>query len=533
MSNEAHISEVHATIARTVTFFEDRAEIVRTAHATLRPGAAWIVFSGVTPFIDERSVQVRLLEGEGRVLAARVKRRVHHEETLGREELDALEAELRQADRRLAEANEGIERARARGEMTRELLERWAAGLSGVPRGLRENGQGRAVVDAWRGAYDTLVRAEADVLAAADAAWSLKLRAEDEVAHAASRLQNGSERHVRHEALVQVRVEASSAGPALFEITYRTPGALWRPEHVARFGHGQGDAREGSLDLLTWATVWQRTGEDWRSVEVRLSTARPAQHAVPPLLDDDRIATRRKSDAERKRTVVEGREQEILSAAIAGGRTDVDQMPGVDDGGLPLVYEARSRADLYSDGRPARLEIAQVRLPARVELVAYPELAEVAHLRATATLSEGGPLLAGPVHVHYEGTAAGRARTRFVGKGEAFELGLGTDDAVRVRREVEKDDDTSAILGTQKRKRTVNVWLSNLGRDPKRVRVTERVPVSEIEGLEIDVATGQGWHIDPRDGFATYDLELAGDATRKLTLVYELRASSKIVLPDL
>ncbi|WP_394839665.1 DUF4139 domain-containing protein [Pendulispora rubella] len=523
---------IHPTTVREVTFFEDRAEVVRTADVVLEEGERWLVFSGVTPFIDERSVRVRLISGKARVLGARIKRRVHHEETLGRADLDEREGQLRRAEHRLQEANDATERARLRGEGVRELLDRWTSGLSTVPRGLRaSNGHENGRKHAWRGAYDALAQAEAEVLGAADAARVQRVQAEDEVAHAEARLREGNLRHVRQEALVEVRVRIDEPGEARFEIVYRTPGALWRPEHVARAG--EGTTAEDELELLTWATVWQRTGEDWNDVRVRLSTARPAHQATPPLLEDDRLVTRRKSDADRRRTVVEGREQEILSAAVSGAKNAVEQMPGVDDGGVPLVYEVRARADVRSDGRPVRLEIGHVRLPARVERVVYPELARVAHIRATATLSEGGPLLAGPVHVHHAGTAAGRVRTRFVAQGDPFELGLGTDDAIRVRRDVEKEDETSSILGTQRRKRTVTVWLSNLSREPKRLRVTERVPVSEIDGVDIDVPAQHTWQIDARDGFATCDVELAGDETRKIVLVYELRATSKMVLPDL
>ncbi|WP_394850374.1 DUF4139 domain-containing protein [Pendulispora brunnea] len=521
---------IHPTTAREVTFFEDRAEVLRTADVVLEEGERWLVFSGVTPFIDERSVRVRLVSGKGQVLGARIKRRVHHEETLGREELDEREAQLRRAEHRLQEANDATERARLRGEGVRELLGRWTSGLSTVPRGLRSsNGNGSP----WRGAYQALTRAEGEVLDAADAARVQRVQAEDEVAHAEARLREGNLRHVRQEALVEVRIRIDEPGEARFEIVYRTPGALWRPEHVARAGKGREEGAADELELLTWATVWQRTGEDWNDVHVRLSTARPAHHATPPLLEDDRLVTRRKSDAERRRTVVEGREQEILSAAVSGGKNAVEQMPGVDDGGVPLVYEARARADVRSDGRPVRLEIGHVLLPARVERVVYPELARVAHIRATATLTDGGPLLAGPVHVHHAGTAAGRVRTRFVAQGDPFELGLGTDDSIRVRRDVEKEDETSSILGTQRRKRTVTVWLSNLSHEPKRLRITERVPVSEIEGVDIDVPAQHTWNIDARDGFATCDIDLAGDETRKIVLVYELRATSKMVLPDL
>ena len=39
--------------------------------------------------------------------------------------------------------------------------------------------------------------------------------------------------------------------------------------------------------------------------------------------------------------------------------------------------------------------------------------------------------------------------------------------------------------------------------------------------------------LDARDGFDEREVELAGRATEKLVLSYEVRASSKMVLPEL
>lgn len=510
---------------RKVTLFEDRAEVVREAELRAASGGEWVAFGSMSPYLDDRSVQVRVVKGAARVLAARVKRKVHHDQAIGREELDALEDAARACARRIRDSDSAAARAHARAEQGRALGDRWASGLVLVPKGFTGE---RA--DTWRAAHEQLVRAEEEALSAIAKAKGARLRAEDDWKRAQARLRDGQAALVRHEAIVEVHLEGDGELASL-EITYRTAGALWRPEHTARVVHEEGS--NSRIEIVTWGAVWQRTGEAWNDVELHLSTARPAQHATAPLVIDDLVVSRRKTDEEKQRTVIEARDQAIVHAGLDGGERAVEEMPGVDDGGVPLTFQTKSKVHIASDGRPARVEIARVMLDAKIAVVAFPELAPIAHVRATATLGGGGPLLAGPVHVTIDGNVAGRSRLRFVGSGEPFELGFGTEDAVRVRRAVENLDDTTAIVGTQKRKRTVTVWLSNLSREPKRVKVIERIPVSEIAGLEVLWLGQKDWTLDAPDGFAEREVELAGRATEKLVLSYEVRASSKMVLPEL
>ena len=87
------------------------------------------------------------------------------------------------------------------------------------------------------------------------------------------------------------------------------------------------------------------------------------------------------------------------------------------------------------------------------------------------------------------------------------------------------------MLGTQKIKRKVKVFLSNLAAEPKRVLVTERVPVSEIEDVEITLTAAGGFKPDGKDGFLRREVELAAHATEELAIAYEIRAGSKVALP--
>jgi uncharacterized protein (TIGR02231 family) len=163
--------------------------------------------------------------------------------------------------------------------------------------------------------------------------------------------------------------------------------------------------------------------------------------------------------------------------------------------------------------------------------VLLPEIAKVSHLRATATLTRGGPILAGPVRIARDKSLVGRAKIGFIGKGEPFEVGLGTDDGVRVRRKQTEQRDTVPVTGTQKVRRTVKVYLGNLSSERKRVLVTERVPVSEIEDVEISLPEPGGFRLEAKDGFLKREVDLGPNANETLELTYEIKAGSKVVLP--
>ncbi|WP_437590485.1 DUF4139 domain-containing protein [Sorangium sp. So ce1000] len=532
--------------ARAVTLFEDRAEVVRAARVDVEAGAQWVAIGGVSVFVDERTVQARVAGADAvRVTAARVRWRAHREAALGREAIDALEREEREASLRAGAAERARDRASRREAHLDQLLAKWARAMSEVPKDAGEP----ARLASWRGGVEALRAALDEALGASADARAARVRAEEDARRAAARLREGSVEEPRYEAVIEVEVHAPAPQPVEIELTYRVACAIWRPEHLARLSAnaagaggaagavGAPQAPGGSIELTTWAAAWQATGETWENVTARFSTARPSRSAEAPLLADDVLRVRRKTEVERRRVVVEAREQAIVAAGLDRGARAVDEMPGVDDGGEPLIFEAAEPVTLPSDGRPTRVEIARRSLPADLALVLYPEVHPAAHLRATVTLDGGGaggrprPLLAGPVRVARGGSLIGRARLDFVGAGEPFELGFGVDDAVRVRRTVDEEQDTTAITGTRKIRRRVKLSVSNLSSNVKRVLVTERIPVSEVAEVEVALGEASGWTLDEKDGFLRGHVELPPQGLKTMSFSYELRAAASVVLP--
>ncbi len=499
-----------------VTFYEDRAEVVRRARAAVAAGTSWIEVGGLGVAVDDASLVVRpAAPGGPRVLVARVHRQVRQASAAGAAELAAMEEDLRAARARRVRAERALSRASAEERRVAVLLESWLAGVGRVPRG------GAGEVERWKLVHESLGGALATALDQTSASrLELELAQLDE-ARAGLRLGQGRALTPRFEAAARVQVEAAGPGSIELELGYRTPCAAWRPEHQARL-----DPATGQLTITTMATAWQRTGERWTDVPCRFSTARPAREASPPLIADDVVRLQRRAE---KTVTVEARDLIIAQTGTERTSRLVEEMPGVEDGGEPLWFEARRPITVPADGAPTRVEVAEVRLPCTVELICAAEVATAAHVRASATLTGALPLLAGPVRVARGASIVGRARLGFVGQGEPFELGFGAEDGLRVRRTFEDKRETTAVMGTQRLTRTVRVYVSNLGDTERRLGVIERVPVSEIEDVTVKVIAAPGAKHD-KDGFARFEIDVPAGGTRELELIYRVEAGAKVSL---
>lgn len=511
-----------------VTLFEDRAEVVRRLQGPLTAGVSWLRIAGVATMVSDPSVLASVVSfkaGSARVLSSRVVRRVREVPLSSESEIHAREAEQQAATQRADNAEHAVEAQTTHELRIAGLLDHWIRALRRVPQAASQD------LSNWRGAHQQLSTSQQQAMDALFAARLEQTQAQRELKRCELRVSQARRVEPRFEAAIELQIESSAPGIATLELSYRTPCALWRPEHQCRLTH----AADGShaLQITTWATAWQCTGEDWRDIPLRFSTARPAQAAAAPTLSEDNLRLRRKTEQEKRSVVVEAREQTIAVAGLNRGQRAVEEMPGVDDGGEPLTLSSARPTSLPSTGMPVRVEVGTLTLPCQVERIAYPERSIGAHLRATATLTGTRPLLAGPVHIIRGGELAGRSRILFVAPGEPFELGFGIDDGVRVRRKLEETRETTAVLGTQKITRTVRLFLSNLSDSKKPLQVTERVPVSEIRDVEITVTQTPGMRYDSKDGFARFDCELEPGATRELNFSYRIEASSRVVLPAL
>lgn len=501
-----------------VTLLEDRAHVVRRGRVAASRGASLVRVAGVAPALVDKSLGARIVEGAGvRAVNARVlRRRVHVSEDRPEvlRDLDAtceaIEGELAAlADRRaLLQSELDALDALARATM-KEIVE--------------DVSWGRGAADEWRAQMDMLdererdLRGELRTLGFAEADARARLEAL-EVRRSVHDTPAGIET-----ADLEIALVAEAEAEVELQIDYVVPGACWRPYHSARLIQEPGGAAR--VQVRCSGCVWQNTGEDWNDVALRFSTQRPSLGTAPPLLADDRLAVQRKSSE----IIVEAREQDITTAGLggdAGGVTETTEVPGIDDGGEIINLRAPERATVPSDGAPHRVELFHFDSDAESELMLAAELAPAVLLRSVQTNRASQPLLAGPVDLIRDAGLVGRTSILYIAPGERFELGWGPDPSLRVHRRDERLEDESRMLSawtTQRYK--VTVRLSNIGDAPRTVHVKERVPVSELEQVQVTVHAKETTdRAQPDDnGFVDWTVRLAPFGHGSVMLRYDIK----------
>jgi hypothetical protein len=521
----SELRQITAPVA-AVTVLEDRASVTRRGNVSLTTGQQRIVIERVSPILVDKTLTATCTSA--RILDARCERYV----APWREDSSVENAAQLRAERtRLESARDAAASASAAARVEADTL---ADLVAAAHRDL--------AIRAARGesATDAAARlAELDKQTAAARARRVDadLEAQDidaQLHRLGDRLARAEAQAGEQAARLVIDLVADAQADGTLSVSYVVPGAAWRPYHRAQLARDS-----GKLTWETTACIWQATSEDWIDADITCSLERPSLGVEPPDLVDDVLDTRRKPDS----VVVETREQEHQQTGLgAHGPGGPAQVPGIDDGGLGLRLSA-GRVTVRADGTPHRASVGIFSTTAQLNLVAIPLRSPWVHVRARIINTGTTPLLAGPIDLIMASGYVGRAEVGFVAPGEKFYVGFGPEADIRVHRTETRDRDEAGILGgwnTQTIK--VAVRLSNLGTHKREVTITERIPISEVEQVDIQLAAPDAYLLNNDDepageeitqvtaralderGLVTWSVELPPLGRRAVTLEYKIKS---------
>ncbi|NUS13764.1 MAG: mucoidy inhibitor MuiA family protein [Streptomyces sp.] len=509
-----------------VTCMEDRAQVERAGEVVLAAGVGRLRVGPVTPLTADRSLRADFAAGTGaRVVDARVVRR-YTPVPPGEPGVDAsaLRREVHELEQELADA-----------ELLRQRLDSTLAVIAQARTDLHRDiaqgaGGGDADPERWA---DRLDRVESEAEPRIAERHKLRRRLHDittELREARRALEVIESDEQELTAYLDLVVEADRDGTAELRVTALVPCALWRPAYRATLA-----ADRRTVRLETDAFVWQETGEDWTGVRLTLSTARPTLAATPPVLSDDVITLRERSAEERRTVEVDLREEEIRSV---GSPAADAPLPGPDDGGDVRVLHAPHPVTVPSDRRPHRVHLTAFTAACEVENTCAPELSPLVVTVARLTNDAGHVLLAGPVDLVRGSGLVGRGTLEFAGAGEEFEIAFGSEDTFRVVRHTEESRETTGLAAINQRTvltRRVRLFVSRLdartGAPEQTVTLRERVPVSEVSAVDVDLRTADCRPAPDTldsEGIARWTLSLAPGEHREIALAYDITAASSV-----
>lgn len=494
-----------------VVLFPDRALVTRTETVACGPRAT-VGFKGITPAAAPDSFRARASQGEVVGLrTAQVARREALSPQLKQldEQLRVLNAQQALFTRERTRLEAKAKRADALADVGVTLAGKELAGDVGDPKG-------------WDKAFDVALDARVQV-GKALAALGTKERAlaeqRAEVQRKRGELSFAAER-LEYQAEVLV---SCASGQATVQLTYLVGGARWEPAWEAR-------AQEASksVELSAWATVRQATGEAWDGAKLVLSTAVPTQNATPPTLNTLLVEAQEREPPQK---VLTRRDEDVKHAEAPGaGVAGPSQGLTARAQGLSVQLEVPGRQTVPGDGNPMRLFVARTTLAGTFTLRAAPRLSPAVFQVVELVNRAPFPLLPGPLDVFRSTGFVARTRLDRVAEGARFNLTLGVEDAVRLKRSVVEEVKRSAgaFGGKQRFQSSYRFEVASYAEEPIELELQEPVPLSELDDVSVAVAntTTPGFTRDGEDGIVKWAVKLRPKEKKQLLLSWTVDVPS-------
>lgn len=275
-------------------------------------------------------------------------------------------------------------------------------------------------------------------------------------------------------------LRAQVQGSGTLTITSYVGDAGWQPSYDLRL-----DRTAGAVEMDRFVSVHQTTGEDWRGVDLTLSTARPggqsqpsdvyprlARIGPPVVLSPAPKSFARASDAA---------PEPMLAEAAIGDRASLQMQ------GETVTYHYPAAVDIRDGVDDLRLSLDQKSLPMEVFAEAAPLSDDQAYRVAEGTNATGEILLPGRANLFADGALVGQTQLPMVAAGDDLTLGFGPIEGIRVSRRMPDtmEGDTGIISKSNERREVVEIEVKNLTDTDWPMRVIDRVPYSEQEDLKI------------------------------------------------
>jgi uncharacterized protein (TIGR02231 family) len=525
-----------------VTVYPDRAEVVREATVEVPAGASTIEFKDVPFAADPSSLRVSA-KGVETVLGAVVirERADTPKET---PELVALRDEVKRLEGELAKV---ASQDRVAADL-REFLKSLRA--TTAQRESENIGSGRVDPAGIAAVYDLLAKRLGDLgddeLARREQAVKLAKDLELARAKLAATPAAGSIRS----RVAEAEIEARQAGTLTLRLAYLVAGASWAPAYRATL-----DPVTGEVALVSEGVVRQRTGEDWKGVALKLSTAAPALGVAPPEMASLLLRPRTEgvvggvvggveSDRFRELPVAGRYYQNVLDLAPGAQDRMADRVPAapleaqVVHSAYNVAFEVPGRSDVPADSGDHRVVLRQEDLTGTLTYRAAPALEPAAFLTSIVRAPAQYPLLSGTMRVLAGGAYLGVYSIPETPAGAELTVPFGRDNRVKIDR-VRQPQDRSLEGLTGKTKQIAYEFrtsVENLRDQPVTMILEDRVPVSEDERIVVEMGKGTTPDHTPsktRPGVLLWKLTLAPREKKNVVLAYTVRHPKDLGVPGL
>jgi len=506
--------EIKAEITH-VTVFPDRAQIEHETSVTLAPGKGIIKLSGLSPYIDAQSIQVK---GYGEFTILSVNQQNNYLENLeDSPEVKGIRSQIEALQLKVEDENTAISSLK---EKEAFLVANRAILVKETTFTLE---QLKNVMDLYTNNMEqtkmTTLKKERLIKDYNKQITALQQQVADKL---------GKERLPSGEILVTVTSEKQISGKLTF--SYIVSNAGWYPSYDIRV-----DDIKSPVAIFYKANVYQNSGVAWKDVKLSFSNATPWIAGDIPVLNPwfvdfyfpiSRALQGRMSGVTLSKSAAPAAKEAGVVYDMVEEKAKEAEPVSVQKqvGETAITFDIAIPYTIHSDGKVQTVEIQRVSSPADYKYVSLPKLSTHAYLTANITDWAKLSLQSGEATLYFENSFVGKSTLDVNQLKDTLTISLGTDNSILVKREKRKDFTTRKVIGAN-RTDILSFLLTVRNNKSSLVKITlnDQIPVSSNSSINVDAVELTGGKLNTQTGEVKWDLEIKPQETKQIVLTYSVK----------
>jgi uncharacterized protein (TIGR02231 family) len=337
--------------------------------------------------------------------------------------------------------------------------------------------------------------------------------------------------YARNTSEVVVSLSAEAPTTVDIDLNYVVANAGWYALYDLRAIN-----TKSPVQLNYKANVFQGTGEEWKNVKLKLSTANPTLGGLKPELytwylnfyqQPDYSSYRSKRAPAVNRGMAEDSKSEELSEVVMSGpapaETAADFVTTVQTS-LNTEFDIALPYTVNSASKPTMVDIRNHELKADYIYSVAPKMDRDAFLMARATGWEEFSLLPGEANIFFEGTFVGKSFIDPNNIKDTLAISLGRDKRIVVKREKLKDFSSRKLIGTNQRASyAFEISVRDTKTEPVKIIIEDQIPVTQNSKIEVTTLDTGMAKYNKGTGKLTWEINLQPSETKKMVFKYEIK----------
>ncbi|HYG03696.1 MAG TPA: DUF4139 domain-containing protein [Chryseosolibacter sp.] len=497
-----------------VTVFLNKAQVFRKASARLEAGKTNVIISGLTSSLDQQSIQV---SGKGDFII----HGINHQQNYLNEFNEPKALKHAKDSLELIQRQIGFENSQ------KEILNREEQMILSNQKigGANQNltaAELKAMADFYRTRLTEIITARLKIDERMKKLTEAQVKLQRQVA-----AQN--DLYSRNTSEIVVSVSASAPTTAELEINYIVSNAGWSPLYDLRAIN-----TKSPVTLIYKANVFQNTGEEWKNVRLKLSTANPTLGGQKPELTAWYLnfyqPIVRTNGGRQKQSATGGAYRDAVPGQVMDAELVMAPAQSTSDFVTTIQTSLNTEFDIAlpytvnTSAKPTLVDIRTHELKADYIYSVAPKLDNDAFLIGRATGWESFSLLPGEANIFFEGTFVGKSFIDPNNIRDTLNISLGRDKRIVVKREKLTDFNSRKLIGTNQREtHAFEISVRNTKTEPIKITIEDQLPVSQNSMIEVTIIDVNGAQHNPDTGKLTWQMEIQPSETKKVVYKFEVK----------